>query len=145
MSSISAKPALRNRAAPGRCQKKSENNATASAVQALVNLQELARFHLGAGMFGGEARVYILPEFDPDHSEYHFHPHYFRNPVTGDRGSAITFICRIRRCGPDQALAYLAGWLDARAAYSGDLPNAPQHRSTPVQLALFSLSEGGRP
>lgn len=93
-----------------------DNRQNAGDLQRGVDLLELAAYHLGAGLPGGSARVYVLSQFDPDNPEYHFFTDYFRNPATGDRGGAIRFVQRFRRCNYGQALAYLAGWIDARNA-----------------------------
>jgi hypothetical protein len=89
---------------------------TAGEIQARINLQQVARYFLGDGLPGGDVQVYLIPQFNPDHAEYHIFRNYFRNPVTGDRGSSIKFIQRVRRCNYGQAVAYLAGWLDGMEA-----------------------------
>ena len=85
---------------------------SAGDIQARVNLQQLARVFLGDGLPGGSVMVYLLPQFNPDHPEYHIARNYYRNPATNDRGGAIRFVQRVRRCNYGQALAYLSGWLD---------------------------------
>lgn len=86
---------------------------TPADIQRRVDLQQLARFYLGPGIPAGQALVFWIPQFDPDHPDYHVYRDYFRNPTTGDRGSAIKLVMRLRRCPYDQAIAFLEGWLMA--------------------------------
>lgn len=89
----------------------------AGAIQEQVDLQVLARLFLGDGLLGGAGRCYINP-FDPDDDSGTFlvFKDYFRDVRTGDRGSSIKFIQRIKHCSYEHAIAYLEGWLDALEA-----------------------------
>lgn len=85
---------------------------TSGEIQARVDLQALARVYLGNGMPGGDCISYYSP-FDPDdmNGSFQVFPGYYRDVRNGDRGGAIKFIQKVRRCSCDQAVAYLEGWL----------------------------------
>lgn len=116
-------------------------------IQARVNLQQLAAFHLGNGLLGGSAMVFIITEFDPDNPEHHVFEGYYRNPATGDRGGAIKFIQKLKRCSYERAIGYLDGWFD-RALYqpeelkaSAPVTLGPKPRQ--LKLALTMLRNEG--
>lgn len=113
---------------------------TAGDIQAKIDLRAIVRLHVGQPMYSSQtADTHVFP-FDPDGSEIHVFYSYYRNPDTGDRGGAIKFIQRARRCSYDQAIAYLEGWHDSQAAVK-PIVIPVQHPADkhPVQLSLFAL------
>lgn len=92
--------------------KANAHRSDSGEIQAKVDLQRLAREFLGEGMPGGTGTAYLNP-FNPDDGEgtfLVFKTHYW-DVRTGDRGSALKFIMRMRRCSYANALAFLEGWI----------------------------------
>lgn len=118
-----------------------ENQRSAGDIQAQVSLRLLAKLHLGQPLFSTSLADTHINPFDPDSNGLHVFDDYYRAPDTGDRGSSIKFIQRLRRCSYDQALAYLEGWLDRQSIMTAPIQNERLEEKTPVQLALFALKQ----
>lgn len=113
---------------------------SAGTIQAKIDLRRLVKVHCGQPLFSSSTADTHINPFNPDSPDLHVFSSYYRDPVTGDRGGAIKFIQRARRCSYDQAIAYLEGWHDSQAV-SKPIVIPVQHPADkpPVQLSLFAL------
>ncbi|MEL6273334.1 MAG: hypothetical protein AAFR22_26250 [Chloroflexota bacterium] len=88
--------------------------SSAGDIQARINLQKLARHFYGEGVPAIYSVNYINP-FDPDddYGSLQVFEHHYRDVRTGNRGSAIKFVMKARRCSYTAAVAFCEGWLAA--------------------------------
>ena len=113
---------------------------SAGTIQAKIDLRRLAKIHCGQPLFSSSTADTHINPFNPDSPDLHVFSSHYRDPVTGDRGGAIKFIQRIRRCSYERAIAYLEGWHDCQAVGQAASIESPKPvEQPPVQLSLFAL------
>lgn len=94
---------------------------SAGDIQAQIDLRLLARLHLGPPLFSSATADTHINPFNPDSSDLHVFSSHYRDPVTGDRGSAIKFLQKLLNMSYERAVGYCWGWLDAQNQEGGSL------------------------
>lgn len=90
-----------------------ENKPVAGDIQAEIDLRLLARVHLGQPLFSSPTADTHIDPFFLNGGVLHITQTHYRDPENYDnRGGAIKFIQKFRRCSYGHALSYLEGWRD---------------------------------